>query len=165
MKKDGVYRQERESAESCQDMYRTCSHTKRKYQPKSKYIKTSAKIKKKHWGYLDRIHRGLGENQLTQYRPALLSYIIAEKQEDGKKKPEDVQRTTSLQEEEEEEEEGQQQQNNIYPKIISPWLLLFTILTHLFSGFGGLVVSMLASGTRVRGFEPGRSRWIFLVSE
>ena len=24
------------------------------------------------------------------------------------------------------------------------------------SGFGGLVVSMLASGTRVRGFEPGR---------
>ena len=32
-------------------------------------------------------------------------------------------------------------------------------------GFGGLVVSMLASGTRVRGFEPGRSRWIFRVSE
>ena len=25
-------------------------------------------------------------------------------------------------------------------------------------GFGGLVVSMLASGTRVRGFKPGRSR-------
>jgi hypothetical protein len=24
------------------------------------------------------------------------------------------------------------------------------------SGFGGLVVSMLASGTRVRGFKPGR---------
>jgi hypothetical protein len=33
------------------------------------------------------------------------------------------------------------------------------------NGFGGLVVSMLASGTRVRGFKPGRSRWIFLVSE
>jgi hypothetical protein len=28
-------------------------------------------------------------------------------------------------------------------------------------GFGGLVVSMLASGSRVRGFKPGRSRWIF----
>jgi hypothetical protein len=28
-------------------------------------------------------------------------------------------------------------------------------------GFGGLVVSMLASGSRVRGFEPDRSRWIF----
>jgi hypothetical protein len=28
-------------------------------------------------------------------------------------------------------------------------------------GFGGLVVSMLASGSRVRGFTPGRSRWIF----
>jgi hypothetical protein len=27
--------------------------------------------------------------------------------------------------------------------------------------FGGLVVSMLASGSRVRGFEPDRSRWIF----
>ena len=29
----------------------------------------------------------------------------------------------------------------------------------------GLVVSMLASGTRVRGFKPGRSRWIFRASE
>jgi hypothetical protein len=28
-------------------------------------------------------------------------------------------------------------------------------------GFGGLVVSMLASGTRVRGFEPGQSLRIF----
>jgi hypothetical protein len=28
-------------------------------------------------------------------------------------------------------------------------------------GFGGLVVSMLASGSRVRGFDPDRSRWIF----
>ena len=33
------------------------------------------------------------------------------------------------------------------------------------SGFGGLVVNMLTSGTRVRGFEPGRSHWIFQVSE
>jgi hypothetical protein len=30
-------------------------------------------------------------------------------------------------------------------------------LRHRRSGFGGLVVSMLASGTRVRGFKPGRS--------
>ena len=28
-------------------------------------------------------------------------------------------------------------------------------------GFGGLVVSMLASGTQVCGFKPGQSRWIF----
>ena len=28
-------------------------------------------------------------------------------------------------------------------------------------GFGGLVVSMLASGTQVCGFKPGRSRWFF----
>jgi bacterioferritin-associated ferredoxin len=30
-------------------------------------------------------------------------------------------------------------------------------------GFGGLVVCVLASSSRVRGFEPGRSRWIFCV--
>jgi hypothetical protein len=29
-------------------------------------------------------------------------------------------------------------------------------------GFGGLVVSMLASSFRVRGFKSGQSRWIFL---
>jgi hypothetical protein len=29
------------------------------------------------------------------------------------------------------------------------------------SGFGGLGVSMLASGTQDRGFAPDRSRWIF----
>jgi hypothetical protein len=29
------------------------------------------------------------------------------------------------------------------------------------SGFGGLVVNMLASGTQVRGFAPDRSRRIF----
>jgi hypothetical protein len=33
---------------------------------------------------------------------------------------------------------------------------------YLFTGgFGGLVVSMLASGSRVRGFKPGQGRWIF----
>jgi len=30
-----------------------------------------------------------------------------------------------------------------------------------FSGFGGLEVSVLAFGTQVRGFKPGRSRRIF----
>jgi hypothetical protein len=35
------------------------------------------------------------------------------------------------------------------------WLMLFVL------GFGGLVVSMLASGSQDRGFEPGRSRRIF----
>ena len=32
---------------------------------------------------------------------------------------------------------------------------------QLFSGFGGLVVSVLASGAQDRGFKPGRSRRIF----
>jgi hypothetical protein len=31
--------------------------------------------------------------------------------------------------------------------------------------FGGLVVSVLASGSRVRGFEPRRSRWILLCKK
>jgi hypothetical protein len=34
-------------------------------------------------------------------------------------------------------------------------------LSFYHDGFGGLVVSMLASGTQGRGFKPGRSRWIF----
>jgi hypothetical protein len=34
-------------------------------------------------------------------------------------------------------------------------------LTQTASGFGGLRVSMLASGTQVRGFKPGHSRRIF----
>jgi hypothetical protein len=37
----------------------------------------------------------------------------------------------------------------------------YTYSTLLVDGFGGLVVSMLASGSRVRGFDPDRSRWIF----
>ena len=37
---------------------------------------------------------------------------------------------------------------------------IFT-LSQGFDCFGGLVVSMLASGTQVCGFKPGRSRWIF----
>ena len=31
----------------------------------------------------------------------------------------------------------------------------------LIDGFGGLVVSMPASGTQVCGFKPGRNLWIF----
>jgi P pilus assembly chaperone PapD len=33
------------------------------------------------------------------------------------------------------------------------------------SGFGGLVVSVLASGTQDRGFEPGRTRLIFRANQ
>ena len=36
----------------------------------------------------------------------------------------------------------------------------YGFIIHCF-GFGGLVVSMLASGTQDRGFDPGRSRRIF----
>jgi hypothetical protein len=37
-----------------------------------------------------------------------------------------------------------------------------TLLSNLhLDDFGGLVASMLASGTQVCGFKPGRSRWIF----
>jgi hypothetical protein len=36
---------------------------------------------------------------------------------------------------------------------------------HTVSGFGGLVVSMLASGAQDRGLEPGRSRRIFRVKK
>ena len=39
--------------------------------------------------------------------------------------------------------------------------LTLTAFTQQQDGFGGLVVSMLASGTQGRGFKPGRSRWIF----
>ena len=43
-----------------------------------------------------------------------------------------------------------------------PTLLQF--LRGKLDGFGGLVVSILASGNRVRGFKPDRSRWIFRAS-
>jgi hypothetical protein len=43
--------------------------------------------------------------------------------------------------------------------------ILSCVVMLLQDSFGGLVVSMLASGTRVRGFKPGRSRWIFQASE
>jgi hypothetical protein len=40
-------------------------------------------------------------------------------------------------------------------------LFIGNILTPKLSYFGGLGASMLASGTQVRGLEPGRSRRIF----
>jgi hypothetical protein len=45
------------------------------------------------------------------------------------------------------------------------WNRYFGYLVGKFDGFSGLVVSILATGTRVRGFKPGRSRWIFRASE
>jgi hypothetical protein len=39
---------------------------------------------------------------------------------------------------------------------------VFATTLHI-DGFGGLVVSMLASGTRIRGFKPGRSRCIWKI--
>jgi hypothetical protein len=36
-----------------------------------------------------------------------------------------------------------------------------TQVSSVSDGFGGLVVRMLAFGSRVRGFELDRSRWIF----
>jgi hypothetical protein len=45
------------------------------------------------------------------------------------------------------------------------FIILSLLLCSKFSpdvdGFGGLVVSMLASGTQGHGFKPSRSRWIF----
>ena len=39
--------------------------------------------------------------------------------------------------------------------------LEYEALITVLDGFGGLVISILASGTQVRGFKPSRSRWIF----
>jgi hypothetical protein len=41
--------------------------------------------------------------------------------------------------------------------------VIFHCILHNVDGFGGLVVSMLASGSQAHGFKSGRSRWIFLV--
>ena len=40
-------------------------------------------------------------------------------------------------------------------------MIYFTLDTGNISGFGGLGLGVLASGTRVREFKPGRSRRIF----
>ena len=39
--------------------------------------------------------------------------------------------------------------------------MISSLVHHVISGFGGLEVSVLAFGTQVRGFKPGRSRRIF----
>ena len=43
--------------------------------------------------------------------------------------------------------------------------LTLNVVHCLSDGFSGLVVRMLASGTRVHGFKPGRSHRIFQASE
>jgi hypothetical protein len=43
--------------------------------------------------------------------------------------------------------------------------LSVSLFTFKLDGFGVLVVSILATETRVRGFKPGRSRWIFRASK
>jgi hypothetical protein len=45
--------------------------------------------------------------------------------------------------------------------ILAHTLLIQTILLPHLGGFGGLVVSMLTSGTQDRGLAPSRSRQIF----
>jgi uncharacterized protein (DUF1786 family) len=58
--------------------------------------------------------------------------------------------------------------------FVSVFLIILRKLTLIFfidvvtvacSGFGGLVVSMLASGTQDRGFAPDRSRRIFRLKK
>ena len=63
-------------------------------------------------------------------------------------------------------------QPEIEPRFFGrPYRSLVTIMIELprihspeVDGFGGLVVGILANGTRVRGFKPGRSRWSFRAS-
>jgi hypothetical protein len=38
-----------------------------------------------------------------------------------------------------------------------------TVIPLLFVALGGLVVSVLATGPKVRGFDPDRGRWILRV--
>ena len=44
---------------------------------------------------------------------------------------------------------------------VDKYKITFKLVINWTDGFGGLVVSMLASGTQVYGFKPGRSHWIF----
>jgi hypothetical protein len=46
--------------------------------------------------------------------------------------------------------------------FVRPVVELWLHKGKVVDGFGGLVVHMLASGSSVRGFKPGRSLWIFL---
>jgi hypothetical protein len=46
-------------------------------------------------------------------------------------------------------------------RIFSYTVRIRTVITYFSVVLGGLVVSMLATGPKVRGFDPGRGRWIF----
>ena len=48
-----------------------------------------------------------------------------------------------------------------YPNYFIISQTRYNTVGPLHDSFGGLVVSMLASGTQVCGFKPGRSRWVF----
>ena len=54
--------------------------------------------------------------------------------------------------------------HRLHYKMCHNQVPLLNSVTDTEDGFGGLVVSILATGTRVRGFKPGRSRWIFRAS-
>jgi hypothetical protein len=54
---------------------------------------------------------------------------------------------------------------DVYKKLNVLVCTLYNDLTYHPSGFGGLVVSMLASGTQDRGFAPGQSRRICLAGK
>jgi hypothetical protein len=56
----------------------------------------------------------------------------------------------------------------IQPKpVITKWLHMLIqskpVITKWLVALGGLVVSVLATGSKVRGFKPGRGRWILRV--
>jgi hypothetical protein len=55
-------------------------------------------------------------------------------------------------------------------EVAVAWIMRFVFgipspVLVLLSGFGGLVVSLLASGTQDRGFAPGRRRRIFQAKD
>jgi hypothetical protein len=54
-----------------------------------------------------------------------------------------------------------ERQASLKPYMQSSVLVLCNSLSPVLSGFGGLVVSVLASGTQDRGFTPSRSSRIF----
>jgi hypothetical protein len=49
---------------------------------------------------------------------------------------------------------------SLWSFLNSSYLPLF-IYIYIYVDLGGLVVSVLATGPKVRGFDPDRGRWIF----
>jgi hypothetical protein len=47
------------------------------------------------------------------------------------------------------------------PHAFMEWTDKILPPTFIFVALGGLVVSVLATGPKVRGFDPDRGRWIF----